>query len=97
MITTKEEKREWLVTIGGDAVKEETGLNHFVIETYGGLGKRAQGFLNELSIFAIDHAVIRSRFDIVNGLRYAIACSVQRGNALIAAAGYANSLNMSRA
>ena len=69
----------------------------FVIETYGGLGKRAQGFLNELSIFAIDHAVIRSRFDIVNGLRYAIACSVQRGNALIAAAGYANSLNMSRA
>ena len=31
------------------------------------------------------------------GLRYAIACSVQRGNALIAAAGYANSLNMSRA
>ena len=69
----------------------------FVIETYGGLGKRAQGFLNELSIFAIDHAVIRSRFDIVNGLRYAIACSVQRGNALIAAAGYANSLNVSRA
>jgi hypothetical protein len=69
----------------------------FAIETYGGLGNRAQGFLNELSIFAIDHAVIRSRYDIVNGLRYAIACSVQRGNALIAAAGYANSLNLSRA
>jgi hypothetical protein len=42
----------------------------FVIETYGGLGKKAQDFLNELSIFAIDHALIKSRFDIVNGLRY---------------------------
>ena len=48
----------------------------FVIETYGGLGKKAQEFLNELSIFAIDHATIRSRFGVVNGLRYAIACSV---------------------
>ena len=25
-------------------------------ETYGGLGNKAQDFLNELSIFAIDHA-----------------------------------------
>src|ERR1700761_4159167 len=56
----------------------------FVIETYGGLGQKAQDFLNELSIFAIDHAMIRSRSNIVNGLRYSIACSVQRGNALIA-------------
>jgi hypothetical protein len=68
----------------------------FVIETYGGLGKKAQEFLNELSIFAIDHATIRSRFDVVNGLRYAIACSVQRGNALIAVAGYANALRVYR-
>jgi hypothetical protein len=68
----------------------------FVIETYGGLGRKAQDFLNELSIFAIDHAMIRSRFDIVNGLRYAIACSVQRGNALIASAGYANALRVFR-
>jgi hypothetical protein len=68
----------------------------FVIETYGGLGRKAQDFLNELSIFAIDHAIIKSRFDIVNGLRYAIACSVQRGNALIAAAGYANALRVFR-
>ena len=37
-----------------------------------------------------------SRFDIVNGLRYAIACSVQRGNALIASAGYANALRVFR-
>ena len=68
----------------------------FVIETYGGIGKRAQEFLNELSIFAIDHTTIRSRFDVVNGLRYAIACSVQRGNALIASAGYANALRVYR-
>jgi len=68
----------------------------FVIETYGGLGVCAQKLLNELSIFAIDHAVIRSRYDIVNGLRYSIACSVQRGNAMIASAGYANSLRVYR-
>src|SRR3984885_9185689 len=68
----------------------------FVIETYGGLGKKAQDFLNELSIFAIDHALIKSRFDIVNGLRYAIACAVQRGNALVAADGYANALRVFR-
>ena len=68
----------------------------FVIETYGGLGAKAQELMNELSIFAIDHAVIRSRYDIVSGLRYAIACSVQRGNALIASAGYANSLRVYR-
>src|ERR1700733_9857027 len=58
----------------------------FVIETYGGMGKKAQDFLNELSIFAVDHTTIRSRFDVVSGLRYAIACSVQRGNAMIASA-----------
>lgn len=34
--------------------------------------------------------------DVVNGLRYAIACSVQRGNALIAVAGYANALRVYR-
>jgi len=30
---------------------------------------------SSLSIFAIDHAVIRSRYDIVNGLRYSIVLS----------------------
>jgi hypothetical protein len=60
------------------------------------LGKKAQDFLNELSIFAIDHTTIRSRFDVVSGLRYAIACSVQRGNAMIASAGYANALRVFR-
>ena len=68
----------------------------FVIETYGGLGMKAQEFLNELSIFAIDHLTSRSRFDVVSGLRYAIACSVQRGNAMIALAGYANALRVFR-
>ena len=60
------------------------------------MGKKAQDFLNELSIFAIDHAMIKSRLNIVNGLRYSIACSVQRGNALIASAGYANALRVFR-
>jgi len=35
-----------------------------------------------------------SRFDVVNGLKYAIACSLQRGNSLIAHAGYANSVRV---
>ena len=78
------------------SIEQHATFIPFVIETYGGLGKKAQDFLNELSIFAIDHAMIKSRFNIVNGLRYSIACSVQRGNALIASAGYANALRVFR-
>ena len=59
----------------------------FVIEVYGGIGKMAQEFLNEVSVFAHDHMTICSRFDVVNGLKYAIACSVQRWNASIALGG----------
>jgi hypothetical protein len=40
----------------------------FVIEVYGGIGKRAQEFLNEVSVFAHDHMTVYSRFDVVNGL-----------------------------
>ena len=66
----------------------------FVIETYGGIAPQAQTFLNELSVFAHDHLTICSRFDVVAGLRYAIACTVQRGNAMIASAGYANAIRV---
>ena len=54
----------------------------------------AQEFLNEVSVFAHDHMTIYSRFDVVNGLKYGIACSVQRGNALIALGGYANAVRV---
>lgn len=67
----------------------------FVIETYGGIGVKAQEFLSELSVFAHDHLTTYSHFDVVSGLRYAMACSVQRGNALIALAGYANAVRIS--
>jgi hypothetical protein len=67
----------------------------FVIETYGGIGGKAQQFLSELSVFAHDHLTTYSHFDVVSGLRYAMACSVQRGNALIALAGYANAVRIS--
>ena len=67
----------------------------FVIETYGGIGGKAQEFLSELSVFAHDHLTTYSHFDVVCGLRYAMACSVQRGNALIALAGYANAVRVS--
>jgi hypothetical protein len=52
-------------------------------------------FLSELSVFAHDHLTTYSHFDVVSGLRYAMACSVQRGNALIALAGYANAVRIS--
>ena len=67
----------------------------FVIESYGGIGEKAQSFLSELSVFAHDHLTTYSHFDVVAGLRYAMACSVQRGNALIALAGYANAVRIS--
>ena len=67
----------------------------FVIETYGGIGGKAQEFLSALSVFAHDHLTTYSHFDVVSGLRYAMACSVQRGNALIALAGYANAVRIS--
>ena len=54
----------------------------------------AQEFLNEVSVFAHDHMTVYSRFDVVNGLKYAIACSLQHGNSLIAHAGYANSVRV---
>ena len=66
----------------------------FVIETYGGIGKKAQTFLDALSVFAHDNMTVCSRFDVVNGLKYAIACSLQRGNSLIAHAGYANAVRV---
>jgi hypothetical protein len=66
----------------------------FVIEVYGGIGKMAQDFLNEVSVFAHDHMTVSSRFDVVNGLKFAIACSVQRGNALIVLGGYANAVRV---
>jgi hypothetical protein len=65
-----------------------------VIEVYGGIGKMAQDFLNEVSVFAHDHMTVSSRFDVVNGLKFAIACSVQRGNALIVLGGYANAVRV---
>ena len=66
----------------------------FVIDLCRGIGKMAQEFLNEVSVFAHDDMTVCSRFDVVNGLKYAIACSVQRGNALIALGGYANAVRV---
>ena len=39
----------------------------------------AQEFLNEVSVFAHDHMTIYSRFDVLNGLKYTITCSVKDG------------------
>jgi hypothetical protein len=63
----------------------------FVVETHGGLGDEAQKFLSALSVFAKENTFVISHFDLMRGLKHSIAAALQRGNALIMLAGYANS------
>ena len=44
-------------------------LSHLLLQVYGGIGRMAQEFLNEVSVFAHDHMTVYSRFDVVNGLK----------------------------
>lgn len=63
----------------------------FVVETHGGLGDKAVKFLSALSVFAKENTFAISHHDLMQGLRHSIAAALQRGNALIMLAGYANS------
>jgi len=47
-----------------------------------------------LSVVTHDNMTVFSFWCWVNGLKYAIVCSLQRGNALIAHAGYANAVRV---
>ena len=38
----------------------------FGIETYGGIGRKTQTFLDELSVFTHDNMTVFSRFDVVS-------------------------------
>jgi hypothetical protein len=63
----------------------------FVVETHGGLGDEARKFLSALSVFAKENTFAISHYELMRGLRHSIAAALQRGNALIMLAGYANS------
>ena len=71
------------------SAKQHANFIPFVIKAYGGLGEQAKSFIDTLSRFTRDNSTIASHHDIITGLRYAIACSVQRGNAMIMTAGLA--------
>ena len=81
-----------------DLYYADGGSNHptvkfvpLVVEAFGGMGLQAQKFLQALSVHARDHLSAWSHYDVVDGLKRAIATALQRGNAMIVLAGYANS------
>jgi len=54
-------------------------------------GDKAVKFLSALSVFAKENTFAIPHHDLMKGLRHSIAAALQRGNALIVLAGYANS------
>jgi hypothetical protein len=60
----------------------------FAIESFGGLSDSATDLINEISVFASEHLSAWSKEEIVQDLTSAIACAVQRGNAIAALSGY---------
>ena len=63
----------------------------FAVECFGGMGSQAERFLNTLSVYARDHLSAWSHYDVVEGLKKAIATAIQRGNGMVVIAGYNNS------
>ena len=53
----------------------------FVLETFGGIGKQACGFIKEVLKLAGDLAYVWAPKELVYGLPQAIAIALQRGNA----------------
>jgi hypothetical protein len=64
----------------------------FVLEAFGGMASQAEKFLNHLSAFSRDHLSAWSHYDIVSGLKKAIATAVQQGNGMVILAGYNDSI-----
>jgi hypothetical protein len=63
----------------------------FVVEAFGGMGSQAEAFLRTLSVFARDNLSAWSHYDVVEGLKQAVAIAIQRGNSYVVLAGYQNS------
>ena len=59
----------------------------FVMEVTGALGEAAVEFINALSVYSQQHSVIYSSREFGNSIRAALACTIHRGNAWIAASG----------
>ena len=70
------------------AVQHHAEFIPFAIESYGGLSDPALQLIQEISVFASDHLSAWSKEEIVENLNSAIACAVQRGNAIAAVSGY---------
>ena len=88
----KEKKyREVLLSVEEGTKRPSYKFVPFVVETHGGLGGEAEKFLSALSVFAKENTFAISHYDLMRGLRHSIAAAVQRGNAMIMLAGYANS------
>ena len=60
----------------------------FALESYGGISEAALQLIQEISVFASDHLSAWTKEEIVENLNSAIACAVQRGNAIAALSGY---------
>jgi len=89
---TKERKYREAVMYGDEEEKRPSyKFVPFVVETHGALGEKAEKFISALSVFAKENAFAISHYELMRGLKYSIATALQRGNALIMLAGYANS------
>ena len=60
----------------------------FALESYGGISDSANDLINEISVFASEHLSAWSKEEIIEDLTSAVACAVQRGNAIAALSGY---------
>jgi len=60
----------------------------FAIESFGGLSHSARNLIRTIATFANDHLSAWSKEEIITNINSAIACAVQRGNAITALAAY---------
>ena len=60
----------------------------FALESYGGISDSANDLINEISVFASEHLSAWSKEKRIEVLTSAIACAVQRGNAIAELSGY---------
>jgi hypothetical protein len=65
----------------------------FVLEAFGGMGGEAEKFLSSLSAFSRDNLSAWSHYDVVEGLKKAVAIALQRGNGMIMCAGYSRTVS----
>ena len=82
--------REAMATYDDAGNRGEVKFVPFVLESFGGMGTRAQEFLSALSAHSRNHISAWSHLDLVESMKKAVATAVQRGNGMILLAGYAN-------